>query len=329
VTADAPLTGRRIWALTIDLAIGLAAALAIAIAAGEIAGLAAALVAPTLVMSTFLGVAGTTPGKRALDLAVVDEQGRPVFGRRALHRELWGRFVLEHGLLFAGGAGAIGYLAGLRGDRRAWHDRVAGTRVIRRGGLLPDAGLLPRRVGLAAHAGPGGLELAPFLPRASAFLIDTALVTSVWAVLFVPVAIFTGQVDLNDAEEVAISDGFAFATFAAVPLLAAAYAIVALHRYETTVGKHAVGLSVRRADGTRLGLRRAVMRELVGRQIAIGVAGGLFSAGLAGALDLLFPLWQKNRQSLHDMIGDSVVVRAPGRRRSALDSAPPAADTDS
>ncbi len=327
MVADPRLRGRRLAATAIDVALALVGAVTIGAVAGEQAGLAVALVAPALLTASFLAVAGTTPGKRALDLAVVDQAGRTVSARQALRRELWGRLCLEHVLLLAGGAGAIGYGAGLRGDGRAWHDRVAGTRVIRRGAALPDPGLGPRHVDATTKPGPGGLEFAAFLPRAGAYAIDSALVATVWLLLFLPAAIFTDQVKLEGDEPV-ISEGFAFVAVATVPLLTALYAIVALYLRETTVGKHAVGLAVRRADGSRLSLRGCVMRELVGRQLTLGVAGALMTAGLATLVDLLFPLWNRERRSLHDMIGGSIVVRAAGRPRPTLDSGAPAADTD-
>jgi uncharacterized RDD family membrane protein YckC len=110
-------------------------------------------------------------------------------------------------------------------------------------------------------------------------------------------------------------------------LLAGLYAAFGLHLRETTVGKHAVGLAVRRVDGSRLSLRRALLREVVARQLLFAAAG-LFLGGLPLLLDLLFPLWDERSQSLHDKIAGTIVVRAAPRRRGDLDTTPVRPDTD-
>ena len=88
---------------------------------------------------------------------------------------------------------------------------------------------------------------------------------------------------------------------------------------ETTVGKHAVGLAVRRVDGSRVSFGRALLRELVARQLLFGTAGA-FIGGLPQLLDLLFPLWDDRRQSLHDKMAGTIVVRAAPRKRPRLDT---------
>lgn len=68
-----------------------------------------------------------------------------------------------------------------------------------------------------------------------------------------------------------------------------------------TLGKRVVGIAVRRADtGGRLGYRLAAARALV-----FGVTLAVFPLWL---IDCLWPLWDKQRQALHDKVG-SVVVR--------------------
>jgi uncharacterized RDD family membrane protein YckC len=73
--------------------------------------------------SAFTGVGGQTIGKMAVGTCVVSDAGAPVDGARALRRTLAGGVSL---LLFG-----LGFVPALFGERRALHDRLAGTRVVR------------------------------------------------------------------------------------------------------------------------------------------------------------------------------------------------------
>ncbi|MBN2644907.1 MAG: zinc-ribbon domain-containing protein [Desulfuromonadaceae bacterium] len=73
----------------------------------------------------FTGYNGQTPGKMALGIQVVDESGSAVGYGQAFVRETVGKFLSS---LILG----IGYLmVALRQDKRALHDLIARTRVIR------------------------------------------------------------------------------------------------------------------------------------------------------------------------------------------------------
>lgn len=72
----------------------------------------------------FLGRFGATPGKMACKLRVVTPEGRPISYGRA-----FGRFLSE---MVSGMTCYIGYImVGFDEERRALHDRMASTRVIR------------------------------------------------------------------------------------------------------------------------------------------------------------------------------------------------------
>ncbi len=325
VSLGPPPARTRVIAFAIDAALVGGATLVAGLSGGTWFALAVAIAGLPAASAIFLAVAGTTPGKAAVGLRVVGADGRRPRLRAVLRRELWGRLVLEHGLLFAGGAGAVGYGAGLTGTRRPWHDVVGGTRVISRTSVATARPLAPPFVP-TGRIGPGGLTLAPLLPRLGAYLIDLGLIATIWGVLFLPIAIFTGQVDVNSENE-QISGAFGLSAIGAVVLIAGLYAAIALHLRETTVGKHAVGLAVRRVDGSRLTFRRALLRELIARQLLFVTAGAVL-AGLPLLLDLLFPLWDDRAQSLHDKIAGTIVVVAEPRKRGDLDTAAARPDTD-
>jgi uncharacterized RDD family membrane protein YckC len=235
---------------------------------------------------------------------------------------LWGRLMLEHGLLLAGGAGAVGYGAGLRGGP-AWHDVVGGTRVVGRN-PAPRRAMEPPFTP-AGRVGPGGLELGGYLPRVAAYLLDIGLVLTVWSLFVLPFAVFTDQVDTS-GDQVQISATFGIVAGILLFVLPGIYAAVAINLSETTVGKHAAGLAVRRADGSRVTFWRALWRELFARQLILNGIGALMF-GATPLVNVLFPLWDGQSQALHDKMADTVVVRAGPRRRPSLDTPPAATDT--
>jgi uncharacterized RDD family membrane protein YckC len=80
-----------------------------------------------------------------------------------------------------------------------------------------------------------------------------------------------------------------------------------------TVGKRVMGIRTVSADtGELLGIERGFQRAVL--PLVFGVVGllgaGTFLLGAMGSLlDDLFPLWDPQRQTLHDKVAGSVVVR--------------------
>lgn len=81
----------------------------------------------------FTAYGGRTPGKMALGLKVVELDGRPVSGGRALLRT-----VCYLASVFTGG---LGFLLAAGPAKRALHDRLAGTRVVH---AVPERRHAPR-----------------------------------------------------------------------------------------------------------------------------------------------------------------------------------------
>src|SRR5690349_1329582 len=97
----------RLLAFAIDAALVVVLAVIVGVASSPWVALVAALIAFPLLSALLLAAFGTTPGKRAFGIRVVADDGARPPLRAVLRRELWGRLVLEHGLLVAGGAGAV------------------------------------------------------------------------------------------------------------------------------------------------------------------------------------------------------------------------------
>jgi uncharacterized RDD family membrane protein YckC len=76
-----------------------------------------------------------------------------------------------------------------------------------------------------------------------------------------------------------------------------------------TVGMMAVGVRVVRAEGHDvLGYGRALWRAFVEQFLRI-LGTVTFILGIVWLLDMLFPLWDKKRQTLHDKLAKTVVIR--------------------
>lgn len=136
MTSESSRTGGRLVAAAIDHAILLGIDLGVVYFTVRMAGLSMSEwnVLPLVPMLTFLGllkisyfyaftaVGGQTIGKMAVGTCVIAEDGAPVDAARAMRRTCAG--VLSALLL------GLGFAPALFGNRRALHDRLAGTRVV-------------------------------------------------------------------------------------------------------------------------------------------------------------------------------------------------------
>ena len=97
-------------------------------------------------------------------------------------------------------------------------------------------------------------------------------------------------------------------------LVASVYAVFFWTRTGQTFGKMAAGISVRRVDRPGpLDLTTAVKRRLL--QLVSIIPGISSIYGILGLLDGLWPLWDDKRQTLHDKIAGTQVVRGKQPRR--------------
>ena len=84
------------------------------------------------------------------------------------------------------------------------------------------------------------------------------------------------------------------------------YAFVMIGKWNATLGKFAVGIRVRKADGSPAGWREAALRPLLQAALDLPRLGVL---GIARALDYLWMVWDKQSQTLHDKIAGTIVVK--------------------
>jgi uncharacterized RDD family membrane protein YckC len=76
-----------------------------------------------------------------------------------------------------------------------------------------------------------------------------------------------------------------------------------------TFGKQIVGIRVVRDVGQPFDMGSAFVRELVVKQLLFNFVGGFFFS-IPTLLDYLWPLWDDQNRSLHDMVVKTHVVRA-------------------
>jgi uncharacterized RDD family membrane protein YckC len=75
-----------------------------------------------------------------------------------------------------------------------------------------------------------------------------------------------------------------------------------------TVGKQVLKIRVFKEDGTPVSVGFAILREFVVRGLLFGFVGGFFF--FPPILDLLWPLWDERKQTLHDKIVSTYVIKA-------------------
>ncbi|MFT4262110.1 MAG: RDD family protein [Nocardioides sp.] len=123
-------------------------------------------------------------------------------------------------------------------------------------------------------------------------------------------------------------------------LIAVAYQAIMLRWKGATLGKLALGVRVRRAEWIDASDGPLPWSTIALRVLAVYVPGAAFllaigSGSVVGAvlvwmvvsvyqlLDLLWAAWDPRRQTLHDKVADTVVVRGPGQPAQARLSGTP------
>jgi len=144
-----------------------------------------------------------------------------------------------------------------------------------------------------ATASPGS-----FWMRAIAFIIDNLVIAGIY--FFVaPIVIDETLADMfRDMAETGTQSRPSFLLDLALSI---AYGALLVAYWSTTVGKKVFAMRVVRADGSRAGLGRALLRE-----IARNVSLVVFPMAIASAFMMGL---RADKRSLHDLIAGTVVVR--------------------
>jgi uncharacterized RDD family membrane protein YckC len=152
-----------------------------------------------------------------------------------------------------------------------------------------------------------GRPLASWGSRVGAQVID-------WLVLLVPAAILTAlliggyDTDSSTGELIGVSI-LSFLLWSAIVLLYAPLLMIrGGERNGQTLGKQVVGITVVRDGGESFGFWWAVLREVVVKNLAVGIASSIIPL-IPWLLDNLWPLWDDENRALHDMVVKTHVIR--------------------
>jgi uncharacterized RDD family membrane protein YckC len=101
----------------------------------------------------------------------------------------------------------------------------------------------------------------------------------------------------------------------ALAVTAAYYVPLMVATNGSTLGKLLLGIRVRRTDQEPMSVERAAWREVVLKQVILNLpstfGGGLgFAIFVASLLDVLWPLWDREKRALHDMLARTRVRQA-------------------
>jgi uncharacterized RDD family membrane protein YckC len=156
----------------------------------------------------------------------------------------------------------------------------------------------------------GRYVLASWLSRVGAQLIDGLIITVGALILFLPVgaALGIGFAADSDAGFWAAVVGF-LVWGACITVIVIFYAPVLMARTNgKTVGRMVMNIRVVRTSGEPISFGFAMLREVAVKTVLFWILG-TFTAGLAGLLDNLWPLWDEENRALHDFIVSTRVVK--------------------
>jgi uncharacterized RDD family membrane protein YckC len=159
-----------------------------------------------------------------------------------------------------------------------------------------------------AESGWVGRPLASWGSRLGAYLIDFLIVLI--PVVFLAAVIFGGATDADSVWGWVGASILYALLFAAVVLLYAPLLMIREGaRNGQTLGKQMVGIRVVRDNGLPFGFGAAALREVVLKQLAVGIASSIIPF-IPWFLNYFWPLWDDENRALHDMGASTHVIKA-------------------
>jgi uncharacterized RDD family membrane protein YckC len=154
----------------------------------------------------------------------------------------------------------------------------------------------------------GRYVLAGWWSRVGAALIDGLIIGAVAIALLAVFGVGIASTDSDTGTGALIVatlvSGLAFAVAALL------YAPLMMAKTNgKTLGRMAVGNRVVRANGQPMTLGWAMLREVAVKWLLFNAVGGSITFGLAGLLDVLWPLWDDENRALHDFIVDTRTIK--------------------
>jgi len=159
------------------------------------------------------------------------------------------------------------------------------------------------------ESGWAGRPLASWGSRLGAYLIDFLVVLV--PVVILAVAIFGGAADSDSSVWGWVGASILYALLFAVAFLLYAPLLMIREgeRNGQTLGKQLVGIRVVRDNGQPFGFGPAALREVVLKQLAVGIASSIIPF-IPWFLNYFWPLWDDQNRALHDMGASTHVIKA-------------------
>jgi uncharacterized RDD family membrane protein YckC len=157
-------------------------------------------------------------------------------------------------------------------------------------------------------AGWAGQPLASWGSRLGAWFID--LLVILIPVVILAVVIFGGTIDDDSSTWSIVGASILyFLLLSAVVLLYAPLMMMRKGEHNgQTLGKQMVGIRVVRDNGQPMGFGWAALREVVIKNLAVGIASSIIPI-IPWVLNYFWPLWDDQNRALHDMAASTHVVR--------------------
>ena len=161
------------------------------------------------------------------------------------------------------------------------------------------------------YAGPPTPAYASFWRRLGGALIDGLALAPLTFSLMAPM-----WREVMDQVNLAVERGTRFdatdlmqrspGVILAIAVVTFAYQAVMVGMWGATVGKFAVSVRVRKADGSNASWREALLRPVL--QAGVSLVSLVTPIGILSPVDYLWMLWDRQKQTLHDKVASTIVV---------------------
>jgi uncharacterized RDD family membrane protein YckC len=152
---------------------------------------------------------------------------------------------------------------------------------------------------------PGDPYLAGYGTRLGGYLIDGLLLNAISLLLLVPFGgafHVTSISDRASTGHLTILGGTGLGILVQIGLFLIYGTLFIGSRRGQTLGMRAVGIRCVRVDGARLGYGKALWRAVVEQCLLLALL-------IPWIIDMLFPLWDRRNQTIHDKAVDCLVVK--------------------
>jgi len=168
--------------------------------------------------------------------------------------------------------------------------------------MPPPGQWTPGPSGFGQQAYPGAAPLASYWARVGGFLLDAVILAAVYLVVLLPTHAIHGMATAG-AGHVAVHAGLSGGATVFILLIGVLYSSLLIGLRGQTIGMMAARIKAIDANtGNLIGFGRALGRDLFERLLG-------FLLFIPVVIDLLFPAWDPRRQTLHDKVTNTVVIK--------------------